>query len=513
MSVPLAFISIANLLALSFTLSVLLLAILWRNWRTRTGRALFQFLVCLVVLQSGVLLTHLSLAADFSEIIIAICINITILGFFLLILASQALLLQAARAMTDVWIVVYRSGLVALFVLQPAIWKHRIFDLPGHLGDNLFGSPYTPLGRVLVVFSLIYLVFNVLIAWAYWRRINAPLLMLPILLVTLTQIASLLLDGVRELTLSGIVGGFVSGFVGFYLILRFDLTPQSPMLLWLRTMNTAAVDTTGQQTLQTTLSQIADQTRRLMRIDTINVLLLIGPDRLEVTVVSGRETAAQGRQIRVGEGLSGRVVQTLQPMRVDNYQDWQGRAVDFADLSYFASLSVPLVYAGKPIGVINAHEITPERVYTEQDQAILEMIAPLMVINIIKDRHAHEQDKLRTYIDALMAQQDTAIMIFNTTGHMTKTNALAQQYVHTLFGETLSCPSAIAIAGCADNDAVIQALVQWTTHPGTNHTVTASFKTLGAHAVQLQSVPDPHHKTSSLLFIMRKLPDKTSAQH
>ncbi|MCD4686586.1 MAG: GAF domain-containing protein [Anaerolineae bacterium] len=502
MSTPLAFSLIFNLLALAFTLSVLLLSFLWRNWRTGTGRALLQFLFSLALLQSSTLITHTGLLADFSEGLVKIFVNLASLSFFLVSLASLMLILQAANALQAAWDLICRMGIAGLVILQPGVWQHGVINLPAQLDETLFGSPYTNLGQALAVLSVMYIGLTLFAGWYYWRRIDAPLLVLPLLLISVVQLTSLTFSDVREYTLTGVLGGIISGVLGFYLILRLELTPQSPQLHWLKAITNTAIGPTQSLPLRDTLTNIAEQLRRLLRTDSVAILLAIGPDRLEVVTVAGQVAVAVGRQISVGEGLSGRVMQTLQTMRVDDYQSWNGRAIYFADLPYCASISVPLIHEGKLIGVINVHEIAPGRRFDDQDQAILEMLAPQVTLYLAQARLQHNLHVTQTYFKTVMEQHDAAMLIFDAAGILREVNTHAQTYLQTMFGPDATVPTAIELAGHAQDVGLTEALVQWAIDPTQPYTVQTSYAELGILTIQLQAIPNTNGKVSDLLMII-----------
>lgn len=500
MSTPLAFSLISNLLALAFTLSVLLLSMLWRNWRTGTGRTLLQFLLSLALLQSSTLIAHIGLLADFSEVQVKTFVNLAILGFFLVSLSSLMLILQAANVLEAAWDLLCRMGIASLVILQPGVWQHSVIDLPRQLDETLFGSPYTNLGQVLAGLSFVYIGFTLFAGWYYWRRINAPLLVLPLLLISVIQLVSLTISDVREYTLTGVLGGVISGVLGFYLILQLELTPQSPQLYWLKAITNTAIGPAQVLPLHDTLINITEQIRRLIRTDSVAVLLAIGPDRLEVVTVAGQVSVAVGRQISVGEGLSGRVMQTLQTMRVDDYQTWNGRAIYFADLPYCASISVPLIHEGKLIGVLNAYEIMPGRRFDDQDQAILEMLAPQVTLYLAQARLQHDLHVTKTYFKTVLEQYDAAVFIFDTRGILQEANAHAHTYLQTLFGPGAAVPTAIELAGRAQDGKLTEALVQWAIDPTQPYTIRTSYAELGMLSVQLQAISNHNKKVADLLM-------------
>ena len=60
-----------------------------------------------------------------------------------------------------------------------------------------------------------------------------------------------------------------------------------------------------------------------------------------------------GKVLQLGEGLSGRVAQTGEPMMVADYATWDGRAAIYQGVPVRRVLAVPMKHAGQVIGVIN----------------------------------------------------------------------------------------------------------------------------------------------------------------
>ncbi len=93
-------------------------------------------------------------------------------------------------------------------------------------------------------------------------------------------------------------------------------------------------------------------------------------------VVSTHPSVPIGVRLRLGEGLAGRVAQTRQPLRVDDYSTWEGRAAPFRKTTIHAVLDVPMLFGGEVIGVLVAHEIgDSKRKFTDADERLLSLFA------------------------------------------------------------------------------------------------------------------------------------------
>ncbi|MCA2002040.1 MAG: GAF domain-containing protein, partial [Chloroflexi bacterium] len=98
-------------------------------------------------------------------------------------------------------------------------------------------------------------------------------------------------------------------------------------------------------------------------------------DELELSVDTGKHLVT-GVRLKMGEGVGGRVAQTRQPLRIDDYSVWEGRSPQYKDKKIRAVLEVPMLYRGELIGVLTADEINDsERKFTEADERLLSLFA------------------------------------------------------------------------------------------------------------------------------------------
>ena len=88
---------------------------------------------------------------------------------------------------------------------------------------------------------------------------------------------------------------------------------------------------------------------RLLRGDGGSVMLLVGPEELEVVCAPGND-AALGARVRFGEGVAGKVAVTRDPVLVSGRAGRRSRPVDSA-------MSVPLLHDGRIFGVLNVNAV------------------------------------------------------------------------------------------------------------------------------------------------------------
>jgi len=97
---------------------------------------------------------------------------------------------------------------------------------------------------------------------------------------------------------------------------------------------------------------------RLLQGDGGSIMLLVGPQELEVVCAPGN-AAALGARVRFGEGVAGKVAATRDPVLVSGRAGRRSRPVDSA-------LSVPLMHEGRIFGVLNVNG-TAGHTFTDHD--------------------------------------------------------------------------------------------------------------------------------------------------
>lgn len=376
-----------NVLTFILSLSVLVLA-LWQNPGTPTGRALNTFLACLVFLNATVILRLVNelLFGSMSSIEV-IATYLSVDAFALCSLTAFALVITAAGLMKQAFQVIARAGVVYFVLMQWPLWTGQLFTSLRQTGDVLAG--YTQAGLVSAAVNLVYVGMGLIMAWLYRRRIGQSALLISITLLLVGQALTLLIAPLRVISFPSLLASIVSSILGYSLV-RLEL--YNPLMM--RTAQLSAVRDLSQamarrQNLQAVLDAVAHQTRVLLNSGIALVLLVDYDDKLIVVAQNGGSKSLIGRKLAAGEGLAGRVLQTQQTMSIANYRAWDGRSPTFADQSFYASLSVPLIDGDDIVGVINVHELEAGRIYNERDRAVIEMLVSQATLGITHTRLHH----------------------------------------------------------------------------------------------------------------------------
>jgi signal transduction histidine kinase/putative methionine-R-sulfoxide reductase with GAF domain len=114
-------------------------------------------------------------------------------------------------------------------------------------------------------------------------------------------------------------------------------------------------------------------------------LYLYRPDReiLEPVVSIGPHSPPIGSVLRRGEGLSGKVWETGEPLIVDNYQTWEGRAAAYEDAMPLGIVGVAIQWGEEFLGVLNVSVQTdPPRTFSPVSAELLGLFATQAAIAI-----------------------------------------------------------------------------------------------------------------------------------
>jgi PAS domain S-box-containing protein len=115
------------------------------------------------------------------------------------------------------------------------------------------------------------------------------------------------------------------------------------------------------------------------------IFLLAGEgDRMEIQVGMGFFVDQLGLAVRKGEGLSGKVWQTGQPMLVDDYHQWPDRLDEPTLDPVHSVVGIPLKQDRRVRGVIGLGHITEEKRFDQESITIVERFAALALLALEK---------------------------------------------------------------------------------------------------------------------------------
>ena len=143
-------------------------------------------------------------------------------------------------------------------------------------------------------------------------------------------------------------------------------------------------------------------------------LYLADPQKMEARCVVSYKTPHDytGTVLKFGEGAAGIVAQTGQPLIVDDYRTWSGRAgVYEEDQPFRALLSVPIMWQGQVSGVLHALRFSVGEPFTHNDLELLSLLASHASIAL---QNARLLDEIRREL-ASRRQAETALRVSEET--------------------------------------------------------------------------------------------------
>jgi PAS domain S-box-containing protein len=172
----------------------------------------------------------------------------------------------------------------------------------------------------------------------------------------------------------------------------------------------------AQSDVSTLLKMISDDVAALLDVPG-GVVHLYDSQRSEMEAVASTDSNIPvGMQpLRLGEGMTGRIVESHESMIIDDYKTWAGATAQYKDQPFYSVLGVPMLYGGELIGVLVAHGLhatasTKERnhKFTEQDVRLLSLFASAAAGAVYSARLLKSERKRRQEAETL--QKATAAL-------------------------------------------------------------------------------------------------------
>ncbi|MGB9301716.1 MAG: GAF domain-containing protein, partial [Anaerolineae bacterium] len=152
-------------------------------------------------------------------------------------------------------------------------------------------------------------------------------------------------------------------------------------------------------------------------------------DDLELVVSLNLGKDYSGTRLQAGEGLSGRVILTGQPLAIEDYSNWENRSSRFNDTHVGGVLAVPLKWVDKTIGVLNVTDGPSPRSFDERDLWLLEWFANHAAVAIENARAFSETERK---IQQLAALHEISLELLAETDHSHLLLMIVQRATHLL---------------------------------------------------------------------------------
>ena len=165
---------------------------------------------------------------------------------------------------------------------------------------------------------------------------------------------------------------------------RADLYDEAMQRVFeMEALRATTLDMTRQLDLPQLLHLIVERAAALLGTNG-GALYLYRPeqDDLEMVVSLNLGEDYAGTRLRAGQGLSGRVLLTGEPLAVEDYTHWEGRSSKFVAGLFGGVLAVPLKWSHTTIGVLNVTDGSRPRLFEDRDIWLLEWFANTAAVAI-----------------------------------------------------------------------------------------------------------------------------------
>jgi len=170
-----------------------------------------------------------------------------------------------------------------------------------------------------------------------------------------------------------------------------------------------SLEITAQLDLPTLLNAIIRRATALIHAPMGAVYLLTQDKQtLELVINHNLPGDFQGTVLKLGDGLSGRVALTGEPLMVEDYSNWEGRGAPFRDSAFKRVYGVPLKVREEVIGVINVSDTGTTEPYTPDQMRMVKLFADQAAIAVENARlyeAAQNELQVRRSVEAAERQQ------------------------------------------------------------------------------------------------------------
>jgi PAS domain S-box-containing protein len=143
---------------------------------------------------------------------------------------------------------------------------------------------------------------------------------------------------------------------------------------------------------------------------------------LRIVATHNMGTNAVGARIGLGEGAMGRVAQTLEPLVIPRYQEWEGRSAQYTQSTVQSVMAAPLRIGSRLVGTIATVHADPTRVPGPEDVRLLELFASEAAIAIENARLFTQTQHQNQYFSELVANSPVAIVTLDTRHNVVSCN-------------------------------------------------------------------------------------------
>ncbi len=162
----------------------------------------------------------------------------------------------------------------------------------------------------------------------------------------------------------------------------------------LEALREVELEITSELDIETLLQSIAEKATAIINASASG-FSIYNPERnvLEYTAFTGFQDLPENTDVYPGEGLSGKVWESKETLIVENYMNWEGGLENWAPLSNYYMVGIPVCWGVEMLGVLEI-ALDPDENLSPNDISILELFATQAAI-ALKNARLFSDEKLR----------------------------------------------------------------------------------------------------------------------
>ena len=179
-------------------------------------------------------------------------------------------------------------------------------------------------------------------------------------------------------------------------------------------------DLSGELELERVLKRVLERAVSLLDV-TGGELATYDESRKDLVIMSSHnlETNAVGTRMALGEGAMGRVAQTLQPLIIPRYQEWEGHSANYERTTIQSVMAAPLLIGSRLVGAIASVHADASREFGPEDLRLLQLFAPQAAIAI---ENARLYAAAQQHFELLVRNNPVAIVNLDLDQNITSCN-------------------------------------------------------------------------------------------
>jgi GAF domain-containing protein/CheY-like chemotaxis protein len=229
----------------------------------------------------------------------------------------------------------------------------------------------------------------------------------------------------------------------------------------LQALYRTTLDIGSKMNMPTLLPSILEHAIELLDADRGGGIYMDDPDKrvLRLTEGLGINQNRIGVVLQHNEGMVGRVFQSAEPLIVNDYTHWEGRATVLVSWPPSAVMGVPLFLEGQVIGVLGVFANSYRRIFSQEDISLAEMFAAQVTVALQNARlyqQAQEEIIVRKRAELLLKETNDSLqqriseltilhLIAQTLTTVTDVQAALDKVVHIVNVVFNTCGTSVSI--------------------------------------------------------------------